>query len=95
MATWGSFPRRSSVDAITLNGSPLDPTTARGFLEPGEHPDGPDHRRLAADMVTRFCLDHAGDRRGTGVPAAGPAPADPPPMEDLGRDPLLTVFRMR
>ncbi len=37
---------------------PVDPTTARGFLEPDHRGDGAAHRALIGSIVTAFCAQH-------------------------------------
>lgn len=70
---------------------PLDPTTARGFLEQAstasdEHAEQ-ERRALIARLVTAFCA------RVTGSVPTDPSDADP--LSDLARSPLIEVFRVR
>lgn len=59
---------------------PVDPTTARGFLEEPD-PDGDAHRMLLAQLIGSFLADVFGLESRT------------PTLEDLGASPLLSAFR--
>ena len=46
---------------------PVDPTTARGFLEAGPDPASDRHRELIGDLVTAFCAEHLRSERPGGL----------------------------
>jgi len=62
---------------------PIDPTTARGFLEPAPSDANAAQRELIGSLIAAFCVDHLDV--GTSTPT----------LVELSEDPLLTGLRIR
>ncbi len=89
---WGFFPARvaSGSALAVMDGAghldlcdPIDPTTARGFLEDDPGPAAPARRALLGELIASFCSHHLG----LGTDAA--------PLDSFGEEPMLREFRLR